>query len=180
MTSRYQDRYRIESTRLRTWDYAWAGAYFVTICTARLWPFFGEIVAGVMRLSTAGRIAAEEWERTTLVRPSVLLDEWAVMPTHMHGIVILTDRDPQSPSEMEGPNTPAAWRSGCLGAIVNQYKGACTRRIRSEGDTQFAWQARFWDTVIRDGSMLDDVRGYICRNPAQWDCDRHNPSVRIP
>jgi hypothetical protein len=53
-------KYRIESTRLRGWDYGTRGWYFVTICSQHRACIFGEVVAGEMQLSPAGRIAESE------------------------------------------------------------------------------------------------------------------------
>ena len=61
------------------------------------------------------------------------------------------------------------WVAGCLGAIVNHWKGACTRRIRAHGVTDFAWQPRFHDAVIRDARHLANARRYIHENPARWE-----------
>ena len=87
--AKYKDRYRVESARLPGWDYHAAGWYFVTLCTRDRVPFFGEIVDGEMVLSSIGRIVAEEWQRTPEIRSNVILDEWVVMPNHLHGILVI-------------------------------------------------------------------------------------------
>jgi len=48
---------------------------------------FGTIVNGRMALNAAGRIAAEEWQKSATLRPNLALDEFVVMPDHVHGIV---------------------------------------------------------------------------------------------
>ena len=83
------DRHR-RSIRLRGWDYTAAAAYFVTIVTHERDMLFGEIVGGEVVLSTFGHVAAEEWARTAAVRANVELDEFVVMPNHIHGIVWVT------------------------------------------------------------------------------------------
>lgn len=87
----FRDRYRIESTRLPGWDYASAGGYFVTICTRNRECFLGAVVDGKMVLSAAGVIVAEEWVQTAQIRKNVSLDEWVVMPNHVHGIIYIHD-----------------------------------------------------------------------------------------
>ena len=67
-----------------------------------------------------------------------------------------------------GDAAPRRCTSGDLGSIVNQFKGACTRRIRTGGASDFAWQPRFHDVVIRDARHLDNVRRYIEANPSRW------------
>ena len=79
------------SIRLKGYDYASEGVYFVTLVTAHRQHLFGEIVNGVMHLNTFGRIAREEWYKTQRLRPNVELDEdeFVVMPNHVHGILWL-------------------------------------------------------------------------------------------
>lgn len=59
MTDKFHNKYRIPSARLQNWDYRWAGAYFITICTQNREHYFGEIENGEMQLSPIGAIADE-------------------------------------------------------------------------------------------------------------------------
>ena len=88
MSSAYHHR---RSIRLRGWDYTSAAAYFVTVVTHERQALFGDVVDGQVLLSEAGRIAAEEWARTAEVRANVELDEFVVMPNHVHGIIWIVD-----------------------------------------------------------------------------------------
>jgi REP element-mobilizing transposase RayT len=85
------DIYRIPSSRLEYWDYGWRAAYFVTTCTAAREHYFGTITNGVMILSEIGKIVQEEWIKTPKIRPdmNIRLDEFIVMPNHIHGIIII-------------------------------------------------------------------------------------------
>jgi REP element-mobilizing transposase RayT len=77
---------RRRSLRLKDYDYSELGAYFVTICTnGRLFPF-GEIVEETMRLNDYGRIVSQEWEVSAMIRREIVLDEFMIMPNHIHGI----------------------------------------------------------------------------------------------
>lgn len=75
------------SMRLKGYDYAHAGLYFVTLIRQRRVPLFGEIIDGEMRLNRYGEIVREEWERISAVRPAVELGAFVVMPNHIHGIL---------------------------------------------------------------------------------------------
>lgn len=77
------------SIRLRDYDYAQAGAYFVTICAQDRRCLFGEIVDGEMRLNAMGRIVAEQWDAIPRRFINVELDEFVVMPNHIHGIFLI-------------------------------------------------------------------------------------------
>ncbi len=85
----FRNRYRVESTRLKGWDYTAAGLYFVTICAKNRECLFGNVVNAEMRLSPIGEIVADEWQQTPRVRPYVELDEWIIMPNHVHGIIAI-------------------------------------------------------------------------------------------
>ncbi len=91
MTELFQNKYRIPSARLRGWDYAAPGAYFVTICTHNRVCWFGDVHRAKMVLSEIGEIANEYWRNIPNHFENVQLGEYVVMPNHVHGIVILTE-----------------------------------------------------------------------------------------
>ncbi|MCK5416695.1 transposase [Candidatus Parcubacteria bacterium] len=68
------------------------------------------------------------------------------------------------------------WKSGVLGSIINQFKGACTKQInKNHQNSEFAWQPRFHDRVIRNEDELNNKRQYIIDNPEKWEFDENNP-----
>lgn len=77
------------SIRRPGYDYSQPGAYFITLVTYQRQALLGEIMNGVMILNLLGQIAAEEWFKTSPLRPYVELsaDEFVVMPNHVHGIL---------------------------------------------------------------------------------------------
>ena len=164
------------SARLPAFDYG-RGAFFVTAVTAGRVPWFGGVEGGVVVPSWAGGVAAEEWERTGVVRPAVTVDAFVAMPDHVHGVLwIEPDAEPDVETPRRGVSGsdrggsgghPPAWRPGVLGAVIGRYKSECTRRIRQR-HPEFAWQPRFWDVVIRDARHLAAARNYIADNPAHW------------
>lgn len=158
----FMGRYRVESNRLPGWDYAGPGWYFITICTRNRAPVLSEVRDGRVHLTPIGRIVAEEWKRAEVVRDNVALDEWVVMPDHLHGLVRLTRRGPRVLCD---PGPPSRLRPGSIGAILGQFKSVCTKRIRAAGYPTFAWQAGYHDDVIRDAHHLAAVRRYIANNP---------------
>jgi len=85
----FNNKYRIASARASWWDYGNAGAYFITICTKNREHFFGEINDGKMILSPTGVIADILWHEIPNHANNVELDEFVVMPNHIHGILIL-------------------------------------------------------------------------------------------
>jgi putative transposase len=176
----YKNRYRIESTRLSHWDYSSPAWYFVTICTQDRRTHFGDIVDGSIRLSPIGKIVRDEWRKTAGIRPNVDLDEFVVMPNHIHGIVVIKPLvdggTPRVETPRRGVSTTPRLQKPSLGSIIGQFKIACTRRIRAAGSRDFAWQTRFHDRIIRGDRALMAIREYIANNPAKWALDTENPA----
>jgi putative transposase len=172
----FKNKYRIESTRLKGWDYASAGWYFVTICTRGEECFFGDVISGEMRLSPIGEIVADEWQRTPTIRGNVELDEWIVMPNHVHGIIVINDPVETPRRGVSTPAKPSRLQPNSLGSIIGQIKTVCTKRIHASGCREFDWQARFHDEILRDERAADNIRKYIVDNPAKWGTDKENPA----
>jgi REP element-mobilizing transposase RayT len=81
------------SIRLKGYNYALPGAYFITLVTYKREHLFGRVVNGKLQLSKLGSIVREEWLRSILLRWEIRLfeDEFVVMPNHVHGIVWIVD-----------------------------------------------------------------------------------------
>src|SRR5690606_10235313 len=90
---KFNNKYRIESARAPWWDYGRSGSYFITICTKNREHYFGEINEGKMVLSPTGVIADLLWHEIPYHSQNVELDEFVVMPNHIHGILILNGND---------------------------------------------------------------------------------------
>ncbi|MFT4073171.1 MAG: hypothetical protein QM654_14755 [Dysgonamonadaceae bacterium] len=90
---KFRNKYRIPSARAPFWDYGQDGAYFITICTANHECVFGKIENGKMILSPLGIIADKWWGEIKTHCPVVELGEFVVMPNHIHGILIINNRD---------------------------------------------------------------------------------------
>ena len=164
---KFYGRYRIESTRLKGYDYASPGWYFITICIKNNRHMLGKIRDGVVILSKAGEIVAEEWQRTAEVRPYVELDAWVVMPNHFHALVGITSASPAA----QAPEPSKNWKAHSLGAIVGQFKSMCTKRIRRAGVKDFAWLPRYYDRIVWDQRAFFAIRRYIELNPRRWSQD---------
>ena len=150
-----------KSLRLYGYDYRRPGFYFVTVCTRYHTHWLGDIVNNKLVLSTAGTILQSVWNTLPERFPGLKLDQFVVMPNHIHGIIILTERLRYSNSA--SPSKPT------LGNIIGDYKGAATYLIRRTGGIpEFTWQISFYDVIIRNKQMLQDIRLYILNNPERW------------
>lgn len=85
----YQNKYRVESARLKNWDYRNAGAYFITICIKDRLCLFGDCRNGIMSLNEVGKIADRFWLEIPQHFTHVKLGAHIIMPNHIHGILIL-------------------------------------------------------------------------------------------
>jgi REP element-mobilizing transposase RayT len=88
---KYNNKYRIESVRLKNWDYRNNGAYFITINTGNRRHFFGEIINSEMNLTPIGEYAENFWMEIPKHFPFVELGNFVVMPNHTHGILIINN-----------------------------------------------------------------------------------------
>ena len=87
----FRGKYRIPSTRLGTWNYGYKGSYFITIVTKNRVPWFGDIDDEKMRLSDIGHIADTYWQDIGDHFSHVTIDEYVVMPNHVHGIITINE-----------------------------------------------------------------------------------------
>ncbi len=187
MPEKFQNKYRIPSSRAQWWNYGNNGAYFVTICTKNKEHYFGEIANGEMHVSAIGKLANEYWHMIPSKFSYALLDEFVVMPNHVHGIITI-DKKPQEPilnTDMLHtiPSVPPPKKTGGfaghknpmlndnLSRIMNWYKG----RVKYEcgiSNLVFNWQDRFHDTIIRNDAIYQTIKNYIITNPKNWDTDK--------
>ena len=179
------------SVRLRGYDYSQAGAYFITICTQNRHCLFGNITDGAMVLNDAGRAAADCWLQIPDHFPHVELDEWVVMPNHIHGIVIIVGANNHSPvpsnnhlpiqSNHDSPppaNPPhPTGTARTIGSMVRGFKIGVTQWYRQRSVPSKIWQRNYWDHIIRNELELNRIRQYILDNPMQWEQDSlHAPT----
>jgi len=157
------------SIRLKNYDYSKPGAYFITICTHNRELLFEPGPVKVMLKSF--------WQKLPAKFPTVQLDEFVMMPNHIHGIIMIN----VGATPCGCPNiTPNSYPK--LGDIVDWYKTMTTNAyISSVKNNQWPpfsdrfWQRNYYEHVIRDEDDLNRIRQYIIDNPSKWDEDEENP-----
>jgi putative transposase len=187
------------SVRLKDYDYRETGAYFVTICTVGRTCILGSI-GETVELSPLGKIVEEAWSNLPSHYPGVELDEFTVMPNHVHGIIGLVDMadrgrgaglkpaptvdsdrmvepGPISASTVGAGFKPAPGESTPLSEIVRGFKTFSARRINQHRGTpgRPVWQRNYYERVIRSDRELKVIRTYIAENPSRWAEDHENP-----
>lgn len=187
---KFQNKYRIPSSRLQTWNYGSPGLYFITVCTKNREHYFGEIINGEMMLNEIGIFVQSEWIKTPAIRPdmNLELDEFVVMPNHFHGIMIIGENEFNKPDgggddgrdAMHRVSTPHhsisltnkfGPQSKNLGSIMRGFKSAITTHSKIL-NIEFGWQARFHDHIIRSYEEFIRISKYILSNPSNWKDDK--------
>jgi REP element-mobilizing transposase RayT len=193
--SNNNDSHRRRSLRLQNFNYAAAGAYFVTICTHQRAEVFGHIEANTVTLSSAGKVIESVWEEIPAHHASVAPDEFVVMPNHIHGILVIHE-SPAGARVIESDSTSASVEAqfiapksaserveqnhtAMVGAIVRAFKARCTHAIHQAQSAETTiWQRNYYEHIIRNEKELMSIREYISNNPMQWDLDANNPHAK--
>jgi putative transposase len=179
------------SIRLKGWDYASPGWYFVTLCAQNRECLFGDIVNEDMLLNDAGRNIKKCWQDIPEHFPHVTLDEFIIMPNHVHGIIFIAhsvgaynhtpqklDRPIRRRANIYSPlpdNPPLRSASKTVGSIVRGFKIGVSEWFRKNTDMSVIWQRNYYEHIIRNEIELDQTRQYICNHPATWPLDDENP-----
>jgi REP element-mobilizing transposase RayT len=134
-----------------------------------------------MQLSEIGSIASQYWMEIPKHFYHVKLDEFIIMPNHLHGIIIL---DYSLVGPHHGMALPMHHDVTChhknefskplknsVSIIVNQFKSSLKRWCNKNGYVDFEWQSRFYDHIINDQTSMENVRAYIKNNPTNWSGD---------
>ena len=152
------------SIRLRSYDYRSAGYYFITVCCHQRQALFGHILSGVMHINAAGSAVQRQWHGISGYYPRACLDEFIVMPDHLHAIIAIT---PDLTSKNMGAMNRAPTE---VGEIVRGIKARSTHAIHQlpEYGGTCVWQRNYYEHIIRDDRSLNVIRKYIRGNPARW------------
>ena len=169
------DIHQRRSIRLAGYDYSQARAYFVTVCSQNRECLFGEVAGGEMKLNEAGRMVQSVWHGLPHHYPHVHLDQFIVMPNHVHGLIVLSD------GIVGAGFKPAPTKRHGLPEIARAFKAFSSRRINQSHGTPglHVWQRNYYEHVIRNENDLLQIHQYIEENPAKWEEDENHPG-KIP
>ena len=193
----YQNKYRVETTRLQNWNYSSDGSYFITICAKGREHFFGIIDQWTMQLNQYGRIVEQCWLDLPNHYSNLILDAFVIMPNHFHGIMIINNTretvvpvngggvvsvvsvvetgfkpvsttDPQPQPQPQ----PQPINHGIF-EFVRALKTFSSRRMNELDNTagKSRWQSRFHDHIIRDEQEFHRIQQYIFNNQSEWGND---------
>ncbi len=175
----FQNKFRVESTRIKGFDYSTPSWYYVTVNTKNHVNWFGVVKNSKMILNDIGKIVDEEWLRTKEIRKNVDLDYYVIMPNHFHGIIILDETGNVETRrgvslQYQNENQFSKPIKNSLSIIVNQFKGSVKRWCNKNGYSNFKWQPLFYDHIIRNEEELYKIRKYIADNPLKWEIEKQN------
>jgi len=161
--------------RLFGYDYSRPGYYFITVCTAQHRCLFGNMQMLVLEPTNLGRICQQEWENLAQRFFHIALDEYVLMPNHLHGIIQICD-------DFHGKDvhhTQGHVVKGSLAVMIQSFKAAVTNkaRILTGVKSTDIWQRGYWDRILRNEKELEICRYYIQNNVNRWVDDRYFPTV---
>ena len=162
--------------RLKGYDYSSTGYYFVTICVKDRHEILARIVGdahlGVplhlnilpIELTAIGKIVKQHIESMSLIYDAVTIDKYAIMPNHVHMIIII--KNEMYATAKGGTPRCASPTKSMLAKVLNAFKSLTSKHF---GESM--WQRSYHDHVIRDEAEHQRIWQYIDENPARWEED---------
>jgi putative transposase len=180
--------------RLSGFDYSKGYAYFVTICIHDNLHLLSEIINEQSVLSESGKMIESWWLELSNKYDDVILDEYIIMPNHIHGIIIINDSVVDGlrvvPNEITSvgddlcvvPGKTDRHIGPTLPEIIQWFKTMTTNEYIhgvKEGTFQrfnkHLWQRSYYDRIIRNEKEMNNIQAYIHYNPLKWDWEKHHP-----
>ena len=116
----------------------------------------GNIENNIIKLSSFGEIAQNEWINLTNRYKNISLDRFIIMPNHLHGIIVIRNKSNIS-----------------IGDVISSFKTRTTRTYNKTYNIKGTrmWQKNYHEYVIRNEKELLIKRQYIMDNPLKWISD---------
>lgn len=155
-------------SRLEDFDYSSIRSYFLTIVTRKRECILGSIEDGSIKLTVEGAICNRWWEWLAEQYDYVKLEDYVIMPNHIHGIIRFTSLNALEPTVQLS-----------IGRIISAFKTKSTaevNRLRNSPGIKF-WQDDFHDRIIRNEEERNRIAEYIRLNPQRWAEDSENPNT---
>ncbi|ODS32308.1 MAG: hypothetical protein SCARUB_02556 [Candidatus Scalindua rubra] len=176
-------KHKRSSIRLKGYDYSQTGVYYVTICVQDRLHLFGEITNDKMVLNDAGVMVEKWWSKFPEKFPTIMLDEYIIMPNHMHGIIIIKQPPDVGADPRVCPDNMGEHTGSPLHRVMQWFKTMTTneyiRNVKNANWKPFNkrfWQRNYYEHIVRNENELNHIREYIINNPLQWQFDRENPN----
>ncbi|WP_235590241.1 transposase [Nitrosomonas ureae] len=143
-------------------------------------------------MNTAGQIVEKCWGAIPEHFPQVTLDEFVIMPNHVHGIIIINGTNPvgannylplhylplpsnETPTQFnETPRPLQHGTSRTIGSMVRGFRIGITRWFRANTDIHTVWQRNYYEHIIRNEDAYLKIAEYIQTNPQRWETDTYH------
>ena len=168
---KFKWKYNINSNRLKWYDYSSEWAYFITICCKDREEHFWEIIDWKMILNKIWKIVKSCYLEIPNHFPNVLLDEYIIMPDHIHFIIFINEL--WYFVETKNFLSLQRWTYRMIWSIVRGFKIWITKWIRDNKDIDNIWQPNYYDRIIRNEDELNRIRKYIINNPLKWEQEKN-------
>lgn len=146
------NQHRRKNIRLRDYDYSEEGMYFITICIKSRIQLLGKIIEKrKIELTDIGKMVEESIKNLEQIYINIRIDEYVVMPNHIHIIIIINKKSDLT-----------------ISRIINQYKGGISKKIGYS-----IWQKLFYEHIIRNEKEYYKIKQYIQNNIANWKEDSY-------
>lgn len=186
MEEKYQNKYRIKSHRMPNWDYSGTGYYFITIVTQNMVCNLGKIKNQKMILSDFGKIIEIEWHKSFKIRNELFLDEFIMMPNHLHAIIILkknkiNDSQKSQNQFIRKPKSISSFIGGFKSAIttkIDDFIDENNLDIPKYNKNNHFFQPNYNDHIIRNNAEYHRIKNYIINNPKKWNNDKFNENEK--
>jgi REP element-mobilizing transposase RayT len=158
--------------RLKYYNYASNGAYFITMCSKNRECVFGKISTGVhpkVELSRIGRVVDTVIKEIPVHYSGIKVGNYVIMPNHIH--LILLAQHGVSAGEngrlLAAPTTASATHHVTISSVIKQFKMYISKQCNTS-----IWQRSFHDHIIRNEQDYVRIWEYIDNNPVSWldDC----------
>jgi len=201
--NQYTGYHNRRSIRLPGYNYSSIGYYFVTICIQNpKQKLFGDVVDGKMVENEYGGIVRACWHDLPNHYANVVLDEFIIMPDHIHGIIRLVDRRGTAANMGAGVSVGAGFVGAGLKPAPTNAEPDMTNITHGNAEPvtttpkrhglseivrafktfssrkinkigqSFQWQRNYYEHIIRNDKSLFIIRKYIRKNPLQWTIDK--------
>lgn len=138
--------------RISEYDYSDVGMYFITVCIKDRMEILGKIKGDIfIELSKQGKVVEEHIKQIEDVYQNVMIDEYIIMPNHIHMIITINNK-----------------RQVTISRIIKQYKANVSKKIGYS-----IWQKSFYEHVIRNEKEYLNIKEYIQNNVINWKEDMY-------
>ena len=177
-------KYNRRSIRLQRYDYSLPGAYFITICIHKQ--------KMLLKIKDVQMMIQSVWSSLPDRFFSLKLDEFVIMPNHIHAILCINIVGADLVSALNKADLVSARNktkpisTPTISRIVQAFKSITTYKYISGVEENNwplfdnrLWQRNYHDHIIRSEKSLNYIREYIVNNPIRWEFDKENPQGKM-